>query len=100
MSLFGAEHHVAILILGEFVEELFLRDACTVFLFGTKFFGDVEEGHDRSMIDGVELHLVQDLLSGGQRLGNIFENLIHLLRRFEPFLLGVVEARLIEFLLQ
>ena len=44
------------------------------------------------MVDGIEFHLVEDLLSIGQSFRNILENLGHLLGRLEPFLLGIVHS--------
>ena len=62
-----------------------------IFLF-TETFWDIEFRHDRSVVDVVNLHFLDNLLRVGERLGDIAEYLRHLFRRFEPFLLRVVHS--------
>ena len=50
---------------------------------------DREVRHQRVAVDGVYLHLVEDLGGVAECLGDIGEDLIHLLGTLEPLLLGV-----------
>ncbi len=52
----------------------------------------LEEGHDRGVVDGVGLDLVEYLQGVGQRLGQVGEHAVHLGLRLQPLLLGVEHA--------
>ena len=41
--------------------KFFLRDAGPVLLFGSKLLGNLEERHDRGVVDGIKLHFVENL---------------------------------------
>ena len=98
LRLLLAQHHIAVLVAGELVEEFLMGDAFAVFLLAAELVGYPEVGHDGGVVDGVELHLVEYLHAVGERLRHIGEYLLHLLPALEPFLLGVVYARLVEAL--
>ena len=51
------------------------------------------------MVNRIELDFVKNLHRVGKSLRHILEDLVHLLRRFKPLLLGVVHSRLAETLL-
>ena len=92
-AFFAVYDHIAVFILGKFVVELGFREALSICFFGAEIFGNVEVGHDGAMIDAVKLHFVDNLLRGGQRFGQIGEDLVHFGLRFEPFLFGIEHAR-------
>ena len=52
--------------------------------------GDVKFGHNRSVVDVINLHLVDYLLRVLQRFREVAEYLCHFFRRLEPLLLGVM----------
>ena len=83
------EHHVALFVAGELIEEVLLGIFLAVALLGTKVLGNLEVGHDGCVVDGVELHLVTYLHRVGQGLGDMSEDFVHLGRRLHPLLLGV-----------
>ena len=90
---------VAVLVGCKLAEQLFGRYALACLFLRTKLFGYGEERHDRRMVDGIELHLVQYLKSVAQSLGHIREDSVHLLARLEPLLLRVEHAvRVVEVL--
>ena len=63
-----------------------------VLRFGAKSFWYDEVGHDGSVVNLEELHLVENLQCVFERLGHIAEEFLHFFRRLEPFLLGVNHA--------
>ena len=99
LGLFPRADLLAVLVARELIEELLVREALVVSLFGAKARGDGEVGHDRTVVDAVGLHLLQYFHRIGERLGHIGEDVVHLGLRLEPLLLGVAHAlRVIEIL--
>ena len=86
------EHHVALLVAGELIEEVLLGIFLAVALLGAEVLGNLEVGHDGCVVDGVELHLIAYLHRVGQCLGDVAEDFVHLGRRLHPLLLGVEHA--------
>ena len=95
LPLLAGHDLVAVLVAGELVEKVLLRDAGAVFLLCAELLGDGEERHDWSMVDVVELHLVENLAGVLKRLGEIGEYLSHLLGGLEPLLFGVEHTVLV-----
>lgn len=83
---------LAVLIGGELFVEVFLGELRTPFLLRTEALGYGEKRHDGAVIDGVDLHLVEYLTGVAERFGDIGEDVVHLLLRLEPFLLGVAQT--------
>ncbi len=92
LSLFRAEHHIAVLILSELIKKLFLCDSRPVLLLRAKLLRYLEEWHDGRMIYGIGLHLVENLHSVAQRFGQVGEYSCHLFLTLEPLLLGVAHS--------
>lgn len=69
-----------------------MGDLLAVLLFGSKVFGDVELGHDRSAIDVVTLNFLRDELGVFQDFGTVGKYGSHFVFAFEPFLLCVVHS--------
>ena len=89
----------AVLVGGELAEEFFGRDALAGVFLRAELRRDGEERHDRRVVDGVGLHLIQYLERVGKRFGHVGEYLVHLLARLEPLLLRVEHTRrIVEFL--
>ncbi len=89
LSLFPAHHHVAVLVLRELVEEVFLRKPFAVFVLRAEVLGYGEVGHDGGVVDGVGLYFVANFAGGGERVGQVGEDFVHLRPCLEPFLLRV-----------
>ena len=93
-------HHVAVLVARKLVVELLLRNAGAVLLLGAELLRNLEVGHDRRVVDRVELDLVADVDRRGHRLRvALAEDRSHFGRRLEPLLLRVEHAlRIVEVL--
>ena len=74
------------------VVELFLGELLAVVLFRAELLRDGEEGHDWSMVDTVELHLVEHFAGVGEGFGHIGKHLVHLLARLKPLLLRIEQT--------
>ena len=83
----------AVLVGSELAEEFFGRDALAGVFLRAELRRDGEERHDRRVVDGVGLHLIQYLERVGKRFGHVGEYLVHLLARLEPLLLRVEHTR-------
>ena len=93
------EHHLAVLVLGKLIKEVLLRQPLAVLRLGTKLFGYGEGRHDRGMVNGVHLHLVEYLQGVAKRFGNVGKDGVHLCLGLHPLLLGIDHAgRVIEVL--
>ena len=92
LSLFGVEGMLAVLIGGELLVELLLGELLPPLLLRAEAFGNGEEGHDGSVVNAVDLHLVEDLQGVGQCLWHVAEHLVHLRPGLEPLLLAVAHA--------
>ena len=88
-SLFARHHYVAFFILSKFIEKVFVCYSLAIFLFCSKLFGNCEGGHDGGIVDAVEFHFVAYFHGVGERFGVFGEQLVHLLARLHPLLLGV-----------
>ena len=84
-----AEHDVAVLVLRELVEEVFLRKTLPVALLGSELGRNFEGRHDGGVVDGIGLDLFADFDRRSHRFGYVAEDRRHLLAGFEPLLLGV-----------
>ena len=89
LRLVGRQRILAVLIGSELFEKLLLGEFLVPFLFRTEALRDGEERHDGSVVDTVDLYLIENLLRVAQRLGHIAEDIVHLLLCLEPLLLGI-----------
>ena len=89
---FLVKHHFAVLIAGELVEQVLFGIFLAVFLLRTEVFGDGKGGHDRSMINGIKLHFIENLKRICQGFGHIGKKFVHLGLGLHPFLLSVKHA--------
>ena len=96
LGVFLAQNDIAVLVAGEFVEQLFFGNSLTVFLFRAETCGYLEVGHDGPVVNSVALDFRRYLGGVGKRFGNVGEKFVHLRRGLEPFLLGVAHAVRIE----
>ncbi len=78
LSGFWREHHVAVFVLRELVKKLLLGDAAAIFLLRAEIGRNLEEGHDRRMVYGVDLYLVKNLQGVFKRLRQVGEHSRHL----------------------
>ena len=92
LTFLGRQLVLSILISGKLPVEVFFRYLLAQLLLGTKALRNGEERHDRTVVDAVELYLVQHLEGIRERLGHISEHFVHLLAGLEPLLLGVAHA--------
>ena len=92
LSLLGRELVLSLFVGGELVVEVLLGIFLSPLLLRSEFLGDGEEGHDGSVVDVVDLHLVEHLDRVGESLGHVGKDLVHLLPRLKPFLLRVAHA--------
>ena len=65
------QHHIAVLVAGKLVKKLLLGDAPAILLLSTEILRDGKVGHDGLVVDGVSLHLVDNLHRIGDGLGDI-----------------------------
>ena len=86
------QHHIAIFITCELVEDVLIRVFVTPFLFCAKLFRDSKEGHNGRMVNIVGFYLVENLDGVAQRFWNVLEDIVHLLTGLEPLLLAVEHA--------
>ena len=93
LALLTRQGVLAVLVTGELLVELFLRELLPPLLLRAKRLGDGEEGHDGVVVERIDLYLVEDLQRVRQRLGDVAEDLVHLSLRLEPLLLGIEHAR-------
>ena len=99
MGVFLAQHYVAFLVASELIEQFLLGDSLAILLFCAEIFRDGEVRHDRCIVNGVGLYLVEHLNGIAERLWHIGKDLVHLLASFEPFLLGIKHTvRVVEIL--
>ena len=89
LTFFLRELVLAILIGGELIIKLLLCKLLAPLLFGSKILRYGEERHDGVIVETIDLHLIQYLKGIRQRLWHITEDVVHLLTRLKPFLLGV-----------
>lgn len=87
------QHHIAFLVTSELVKKLLLGYTAAILLLCPEIGRDVEIGHDRLMVDGIDLDLVINLHRVGQRLREVRKHLVHLIASLEPFLLGIAHTR-------
>ena len=92
LALLARHDLVAVLVAGEFLEEVLVGIFPAHILLGAEVGGYGEEGHDGRMVYAVGLHLVEHLAGIVEGLGHIGEHLVHLLACLEPLLLGVEHA--------
>ena len=89
--LFG-HHHIAFLIAGEFIKQIFRRIFFAVFLFCSQFRWNGKNGHQRVRIQLIFFHFVRYLLSIGNCFRQIREEVYHFLCCLEPFLTGIAHS--------
>ena len=87
-----AQHHLALFVAGELVEEVLLRQSRAPFLLPAEILRNREHRHQRVAVHTVHLHLLCHLHRVGQRLGQVGKHRLHLLRTLQPLLLRVVQA--------
>ena len=87
-----AQHHLALLVAGELVEEVLLRQPRSPVLLLAETLGNGEERHQRVAVDTVHLHLLRHLQRVRQRLRQVGKHRLHLLRTLQPLLLRIVHA--------
>ena len=93
LALLGWQLVFAILVAGELSVQVFFREFPSPFLFRAKVLRYGEEGHDGVALYVVGLHFAEHLASVCQCLGDVLEDVIHLLAGLEPFLFAVEHAR-------
>ena len=89
LGFFLGQHDISVFISSELVEDVFVGEFLTPFLFGAKIFGDGEEWHDGGMVDTVCFDFVENLYCVVQCFRNVFEDIVHFFTSFEPFLFAV-----------
>ena len=92
LSVFAGQGVLAVLVAGEFAEEVLVGVFLPQALFGAEFFGDGEEGHDGIGLEVVDFHFVEYLAGVAECFGQVGEDGVHLGACLEPFLLGVAHA--------
>ena len=92
LALLARQRILAVLVAGELLVELFLAELMSPLFLRTEVFGDGEEGHDGVVVDAIDFDLVENLAGIAQCLGDVGEDVVHLLAGLEPLLLGVEHA--------
>ena len=99
LSLLLTQHNIAILVTGEFFEEILISEPYTVLLLIAEPGGNLEIGHDRAVLDVIDLALIDNFEGVSQCLGHVGPKFVHLGRSLEPLLLGVAHTgRVVEVL--
>ena len=93
LALLGGQLVFAILVAGELPVQVLFREFPSPFLFRAEVLRYGEEGHDGVALYVVGLHFAEHLASVCQCLGDVLEDVIHLLAGLEPFLFAVEHAR-------
>ena len=81
--------HIAIFILGKFIEQIFFGEFLTIFLFCSEIFGNGKSRHDRRIIDRIKLYLIAYIASIRQCFGHIGKHFVHFFTGFHPLLFGI-----------
>ena len=89
LALLTAANLLAVLVADELLKELLVGKLLPIVLFGGELLGDGKIGHNRRVVNTVELHLIQHLQRIGQGFGYVGKDFIHLSLRLEPLLLGI-----------
>ena len=89
LPLFSRHDDVAVLVSGEFVEEVFFGESLAIFLLRSEVLRNGEVRHDGCVVDAVGRDLVKHLTRGGKRFGQVGEDGVHFRLRLHPLLLGV-----------
>ena len=82
----------ALFIGGKFAEEILLCIFLAPLFLCAETLGNGEERHDRVMVDAVDFYLIEHLQRVGERFWDVREDVVHLLTRLKPLLLGVEHA--------
>ena len=86
------QDNIPVFITGEFVEQVLFGEFPAISFFRSEIFRDGESRHDRTVVDGVEFHLVGYLQRVAEGFRNIRKEGIHLSRRLHPFLFGITHT--------
>ena len=86
------QDNVSVFIAGEFVEQVLFGEFLAISFFRPEIFRDGEGRHDRTVVDGVEFHLVGYFQCVAEGFRNIRKDGIHLCCRLHPFLFGVAHT--------